>query len=220
VRQQLSNWFRAKRDRLLRQVIAAAPRRGETLQLLDLGGRAYYWRRLGTDFLREHKVHVTLLNLTDLELYAGDEDPTLFTYLVGDACKLDLADNSFDLCHSNSVIEHVGLAWQMEAFAGEVRRIAPSHFVQSPNFWFPIDPHFWRLPLVHWTPRPLRAHLMRWLPLATAGRAPDMISAYRFADSSQMLSKAQMRALFPDSRLHAERFMLLAKSYTAVRLAK
>ena len=215
---QLSKWISAGRARLVRKAIVAEERRGEMLQLLDLGGRASYWRRLGEDFLRQHKVHVTLLNLTDAELYMGDEDAALFTYLVGDACALDMADNSYDLCHSNSVIEHVGLAWQMEAFAREVRRVAPSHFVQTPNFWFPIDPHFWRLPLLHWLPRPLRARLMRWLPLATAGRAPDMISAYRFADSSQMLSRAQMMALFPDSRLHAERFLLLAKSYIAVRL--
>lgn len=216
--QRLSCWFRARRDRLLRQVIASAPRRDGTLQLLDLGGTASYWRRLGEDFLRQHKVRVTLLNLTDAELGAGEADASLFAFLVGDACALDMADNSFDLCHSNSVIEHVGLAWRMEAFAAEVRRIAPSHFVQTPNFWFPIDPHFWPMPLVHWLPRPLRARLMLWLPLATAGRAPDLLSAYRFADSSMMLGKAQLRALFPASRIHAERVLLLAKSYTAVRL--
>jgi len=215
----LSDRFRAGRDVLLRDVIASAPRRGTTLRILDLGGRGVYWQRLGLDFLRERSVVIDILNLTETEHYAAEDGSDVFSYVVGDACALPYADGSYDLCHANSVIEHVGLWRDMERFAREVRRVAPSYYVQSPNFWFPVDPHFWRLPFQHWLPRPARARLMQWLPLATAGRARGLSEAYGFVDSSRMVSRAQMRCLFPDAALHAERVLLLAKSYTAVRKA-
>ncbi len=217
----LSDRFRAGRDVRLRELIATAPRRGEELRILDLGGRADYWRWVGLDFLREQKVRIDILNLSVEEQRVQEEGEDVFTYVVGNACALDYGDDSYDLCHANSVIEHVGFAWDMERFAGEARRVAPAIFIQTPNYWFPVDPHFWKLPFIHWLPRPLRARLMLLLPLATVGRAPDLAAAYRFADSSLMLGKAQMRYLFPDARLVAERVLgLFAKSYTAIRLRR
>src|SRR3546814_10323990 len=66
---------------------------------------------------------------------------------------------SFDIAHSNSVIEHV-ITWDnMKNFARETRRVAAWHYVQTPYFWFPVDPHFYKLPFYHWLPRPLRAKL-------------------------------------------------------------
>lgn len=216
--QRLSDRFRARRDVLLRRVIALAPRQGETLRILDLGGRGVYWRRVGLDFLREQKVTVDILNLTTSEHQAAEEGGDVFSYVVGNACALDYADGSYDLCHANSVIEHVGLWRDMELFAGEVRRVAPAYFVQSPNFWFPVDPHYWRLPFQHWLPRPIRARLMEWLPLAHPGRrAADLAEAFTLVDSSRMLCRRQMAWLFPDAELHAERVLFLPKSFTAVR---
>ncbi len=217
----LSERFRAGRDVRLRELIAKTPRTGERLRILDLGGRADYWRRVGFDFLREQKVLIDILNLSVEEQHVIEGGEDLFRYVVGNACALEHGDDSYDLAHANSVIEHVGFAWDMERFAGEVRRVAPAYFIQTPNYWFPVDPHFWKLPLIHWLPRPLRARLMLMLPLATMGRAPDLAAAYRFADSSLMLGKAQMRYLFPDAQLVAERVAgLLAKSYTAIRLRR
>lgn len=216
----LSERFRAGRDVLLREVIASAPRRGETLRVLDLGGRGVYWRRVGLDFLREHKVAIDILNLSEREHYTAEEGADVFSYVVGDACALPYADASYDLCHANSVIEHVGLWRDMERFAREVRRVAPAYFIQSPNFWFPVDPHYWRLPFQHWLPRPVRARLMEWLPLAHPGRrAADMAEAYTLVDASRMLTRRQMAWLFPDAELRAERLLFLPKSYTAVRKA-
>jgi hypothetical protein len=219
VKQRLSQRFRSRRNVLLRTVIAAAPRKGEELRILDIGGRADYWQRLGLEFLREQNARVVILNRSDEELRIVEEGIGVLAYALGNGCELDYPDDSFDLCHSNSVIEHVGLAADMERFAAETRRVAPSYFVQSPNYWFPVDPHFWLLPGIHWLPRPIRARMLLWFPLGTFGRAADLREAYRLADSSQMVSRSQMRFLFADARMHAERFLLFfVKSITAIRI--
>lgn len=216
LKQKMSENFRRKRDNMLRTFIAAAPRKEPVLKIIDLGGSAVYWKRVGHDFLRQQNAFVTLINITESELKAEDAPEDLFAQQVGNACKLDMADNSFDICHSNSVVEHVGGWQEMLGFGREVNRIAPSHYIQTPNFWFPIDPHFASAPAIHWMPRPMSARLMEWFPIATAGRAKDASTAFSFVDSSRLLTTRQMRILFPDSEIHFEKLALLSKSIIAI----
>jgi len=215
----LSKRFRQRRDALLRRTIATCPRRDETLRILDVGGQVAYWRRFGLEFLAQHKVHVTLVNITELNLGPMTDASAMFSSEIANGCALPFDDNAFDLCHSNSVIEHVGLWRDMQAFARETRRVAPSYYVQSPNFAFPIDPHFWAMPGFHWFPRPLRAAMVWRLPLATGGRAADLSQAYDMVDSARLLTRGQMRVLFPEAELATERLMLLPKSYSAIHVA-
>ncbi|ANU07650.1 methyltransferase domain-containing protein [Paraurantiacibacter namhicola] len=212
----LSTRFRNARDVKLRDALARAPRHGEALRILDLGGRTEYWKRVGYDFLTELGVSITLQNLHESEIVPDPGAPKgLFDWAIGNACDLDHADKSFDFTHSNSVIEHVGLWREMEAFASEARRVGVSYYVQTPNFWFPVEPHFWSFPMNHWLPRPMRAGLMRHMKLATAGKAKDVGEAYRFVDSARLLTKGQMRFLFPEAEISAERVALLPKSLIA-----
>lgn len=214
----LSKFFRSRRDALLRDVISSTPRRGAILELVDIGGRAEYWHRVGLDFLKTQRVRITLVNLTQSELGESD-DPTIFAKAIGDARALDFPDFAFDLAHANSVIEHVGLWHDTEAFAREMQRVAPAFYCQTPNFWFPIEPHFPLVPCNHWLPRPIRANLMQLLPLGYGGRrAQDVAHASAMLDSARLLTRAQLRSLFPNARIHAER-LVLAKSYIAVQTA-
>ena len=216
ITRRISSWFRARRDERLKALIATTPRSGETLKIIDIGGSISYWRRVGIDFLINQKVRIDLVNLSDDEFYRSADDDQIFSCMIGDARATGLPDMSYDLCHSNSVIEHVGLWWDFESCANEIRRIAPVYYVQTPNFWFPVDPHFWRFPTIHWLPRPARIRLIQMLPLAFSGRAPDYRTACEFADDARLLNRAQMRCLFPEAELHAERFLLLAKSFIAI----
>lgn len=216
-KQRMSENFRRKRDKLLRGFITNAPRKKKTLEIIDLGGSAIYWKRVGHNFLREQNVFVNLVNLTEEELKVSSAPTDIFAYHIGNACKLDFADHSFDICHSNSVIEHVGGWRDMLDFAHEAQRVAPSLYIQTPNFWFPIDPHFASAPMIHWMPRPIRARLMEHFPIATAGKAKDPSTAFGFVDSSRLLTTRQMRALFPDSEIHFEKLAMLSKSIIAIR---
>lgn len=219
-KQRISESFRGKRDKFLRDLLSQAPKRNGVLQILDLGGRTAYWKRLGYDFLTAIGARVTVQNLYQSEIENDPDIPSgLFEFATGNACALNYPDKHFDFCHSNSVIEHVGLWRDMEAFARETRRSAHSYYVQTPNFWFPIEPHFSSFPMNHWLPRPVRAELMMRMNLATAGKAGDVGAASTFVDSARLLTKRQMGFLFPESELKLERVALLPKSIIAYHIA-
>lgn len=214
---RLSPWFRERRARHLKELLVRAKTPGQPLRVIDLGGRYEFWRRVGTDFLDEHGIQVTVLNLTENEAGEPPNPHPAIACAVGDACSLEFADGAFDVVVSNSVIEHVG-SWQnMIDFANNVRRLGKTYYCQTPNFWFPIDPHFWKLPLFHFLPPPTRAWLLRTFPLATAGRIPDVLASFHVVEGSRLLSRTQMAVLFPAATLRAERFLgVFVKSYTAI----
>lgn len=219
LRRRLSGYFRNKRAALLRNFIAQIAEGKDRVRILDVGGRPQYWKQIGLQFLSEHRVTVTILNLypTELEGVEGNERG-VFETVVGDACAMTFPDGYFDIVHSNSVIEHVETWQNMKAFARETRRVGKTYYVQTPNFWFPIDPHYYALPLFHWLPRPVRARLLGKLPLAMMGRAQDVDKEFETVDAARLLDSRQMRFLFPDATMKVERVAGLTKSMIAIRL--
>ncbi len=221
LQKRLSDRFRAARDVGLRRLIQAE-RAGVagTFRILDLGGRADYWARVGFGFLEAEDVEVVCINHTEAELYANEDKHPRLTARVGDARALDLANNSFHLVHSNSVVEHVGSFADKRAFAGEVRRLAPAYYVQTPYFWFPIDPHWPRFPMFHWLPLSFRQKLLRRFRLGWGGPCRDIDHAMRDLEGTVLLDWSMMATLFPDGRQRAERFALLPKSVIAERRSR
>jgi hypothetical protein len=147
-----SRW-RSKRFRrfllpMLKEVRAARGR----LRILDVGGTSQYWRPYQAE-LRTLDAAITLLNLQQLDDIRNEN------FRHGSATDVPFPDGAFDLVHSNSVIEHVGPWLQMLKAAAEIRRLANAYYVQTPNFWFPVEPHF-RAPLLHFLPEQLRARLV------------------------------------------------------------
>ncbi len=220
--QSLSGRFRARRDLILRAMVERcragqpASLRAGPFRIVDLGGTADYWRRVGFDWLDANDIRITCVNLFASEF--GDDQHPRIECIVGDVTNMaGHADNSFDFVHSNSVVEHVGQWRQMRAFATEVRRLAPSYYVQTPNFWFPVDPHFYRLPMFHWLPARLRVALLRRFKIGWARPTGELDHAMQILDGTILIDRTQMRALFPDARIINERLGGLAKSLIAVR---
>lgn len=109
-------------------------------------------------------------------------------------------DDSFDVCWSNAVVEHVGThrdRWAAQVrFLSEIRRVARAGFVTTPNRHFPIEVHT-RTPLLHWLPRPMfHAYLRR------TGRA------WAAGDYMDLLTMADMRALLREAGI--ERYRIVA----------
>lgn len=210
-KEALSRAFRRRRFRLFLSLVDRVLSTHSTCRILDIGGEPQFWTTVG-DLLGTRDVRVTLLNQT---VYAFND--ATFTAVVGDARDLSFfADMSFDLVHSNSVIEHVGRWRDMQAMAREVRRLAPSYLVQTPNFWFPIEPHCSTL-FFHWMPEPMRVSLLMRRPRSHWGQAPDVDTAMRQVQSATLLDCRALATLFPDATIHRERLLGLTKSLIAVR---
>lgn len=181
-------------------------------KIIDIGGRFDYWLYL-KKMWEDRPLTVTLVDLEPTEV-----EDTRFVSIRGNACNLsEFADMSFDIAFSNSVLEHVGTWKHKTSMAQEVRRIAPRYFIQTPNFWFPVEPHFRSL-FFHWLPRPVRRFLIMHRNFAFHRKADCFTEAYRIIDDADLLDHADMVELFPDARIEKERFaIILTKSLIAVR---
>jgi hypothetical protein len=208
----LSARFRRARSARVLSLIRTIYRASGACRIIDLGGEPNYWRVFNANELRANGVQITLVNPA-----AQVVDDPMFDSLAGDACALpQFADGAFDLAHSNSVIEHVGDWPRVEAFAHELRRLAPRYYVQTPYFGFPIEPHF-STPFFHWRSEQARAKRLMARRYGFCERQPDMGAAMRAVQSARLLDKAQFRFLFPDAVHVDERVLGLTKSLVAFR---
>jgi hypothetical protein len=179
-------------------------------RVLDVGGTSYNWD------LSPVRPRLTLLNLERTRSEAGEG----ITLVVGDGRALPFPDGAFDIVFSNSVIEHIGSDKGREEFAAEIRRVGRHYWVQTPNRWFPVEPHL-VTPLVHFLPRRWQERLVRratvweWL----ARPRPDQREYYieHYLRDIRLLDAEGLRRLFPDARVKRERAFGLTKSLIALK---
>ena len=129
------------------------------------------------------------------------------TTMLGDATEMPFADGEFAVAFSNSVIEHVPAELQA-AFAAEVRRVSERYFIQTPNRWFPIEPHY-QFPFFQFLPERARRFLNRHFTLGFQPKG--------YWEPIELLTARDMQRLFPDATIHRERVLGLTKSLMAVR---
>ena len=163
-------------------------------RILDLGGTPTNWAFLSV------RPRVTLLNITP---YGAALAPNM-SEVLGSATAVPFDDLSFYIVYSNSVIEHLFSRKAQHLFADEVRRLAPRHYGQTPNYWFPVEPHCWGLGL-QYLPRKLRPWGYRYLSVWGWSARPPKAVCEDWADEIRLLSAGDMRALFDDSDLWIER---------------
>lgn len=124
--------FRHKRFSYFTSLINNLPR---PLKILDVGGTDIFWKKMN---FKEKGVKVSLLNLVKFPNINAN-----FKSIVGDAINMShFKDQEFDVVFSNSVIEHLGSLENQREMAKEIRRVGKYYFVQTPNRFFFIEPHF------------------------------------------------------------------------------
>jgi hypothetical protein len=206
--------FRSRRFEAVQRLMEAVLAERGSCHILDLGGTETYWF-VADRFIREHKgkLKITLVNTEEQTIHRTD----LFDFVLGSATEAALmAGRRFDLVFSNSVIEHVGSHRDMERFALNVRRLADRYYVQTPNFWFPYEPHF-RFPGFQYLPAAVRAQLIMTAPLGFFPRIGDRAEAREIIRTHRLISTRHMRALFPDADISFEKLWKLNKSIVAIR---
>ncbi len=206
--------FREKRFALFLSLLEDTFKERGEVNIIDIGGTRTYWNMLPEHLLQDMKMHLTIVNIPGMPL---PEDDAHFSYVSADGCDLALfEDKSFDIAHSNSVLEHVGDWNRMVQFAKETSRLGKRYFVQTPNFWFPIEPHC-MTPFFHWFPRPLRAWLLMHFTLGHFPRQAHIGDAIGVVDSARLVNKKMFRELFSDAEISGERILFLTKSHIAIR---
>lgn len=208
--------FRKKRIRPFMRMIEKVFREKGSVSILDIGGTRQYWKIVGDDFLSHHNVTITVVNLPE-EIQPKEDE--LFKFVLGDATGdlwSVLDKTAFDLIHSNSVIEHVGDWSKMTRFARNIAEFQGGYFVQTPNFWFPVEPHCMTL-FFHWLPKPTRVALVCWRSLGHWRRAKTVSEAVYMVETVRLLSRSMFFALFPDADIVPEKFLFLNKSFVAIR---
>lgn len=123
-------------------------------------------------------------------------------FVIADACELPFEDNSFDIGYSNSLIEHISPP-RRPAFAREIQRVSHRHWVQTPNYWFPVEPHA-LLPGVQFLPDRVRRIAWRASP-----------RNLNYEDSLRLLRRTELADLFNDAVILSERLGPLTKSFVA-----
>ena len=195
-------YFRTRRMRQFEAMF----RPDERTRILDVGGYEMNWT-----FLRAAP-QVVMVNLEDEERTTGR-----FTKTRGDGRALPYADRAFDIAYSNSVIEHVGTDEDREAFAREIRRVARRYYVQTPNRWFPVEPHMMTVG-IHWLPVPVQRRVVRPFTVWGWVDRPDQERVDEVIRTTRLLDREELARLFPDARILEEKVMGLTKSLIAVRL--
>ena len=199
--------FRARRLEWFANVISPTPQS----TILDVGGYPWFWQGTKSPY------KITLLN-PHVVPGLSEQFANTFEFVVGDGCKLQYPDKTFDIVFSNSVIEHVGTYAAQQAFAAEARRVGRALWIQTPAREFFIEPHL-LTPFIHYFPRSLQSRLLRYFTVWGWMTKPGPAEVKGFLDEVRLLSYAEMQELFPDCQILREKAMGFTKSYVAVRTA-
>lgn len=213
----LSSRFRSRRDaRFLGPLIAELERTlGRPVRILDVGGRVETWTN--NDVVESAAVErIVVTNFG--EKPASSDHPKIASQSGVDARAMEFADGQFDLVFSNSVIEHIPGRAGQRRMVEECRRVARCLYIQTPNRWFPIDPHH-PFPGFQFLPLRAKVFLLQRLPIDRIGRIRKRGAAEWSARQVELLSARQFRGLFPTGarvRIERERLLLLSKSLIAI----
>ena len=199
--------LRRQRFEILLEMIQGFP---QPVAILDIGGTQQYWDMMIANVSFSQQIVVTLLN----------SEPVIstrpnFIALVGDGRAMpQFGDYQFDIVFSNSTIEHVGNIEDQRAMANEIMRVGQKYYIQTPNRYFPIEPHF-VFPFFQFLPISLRIWLVQHFDLGWFPKIPNRSEAMKEVSSIRLLNGSEVETLFPNATIFREKFWHITKSFVA-----
>lgn len=223
--QKLFSGFSERSRAERRELFYRAFEIGPNTTILDVGSEdgSNIARLLANTPVQPENVYIADIDRRSVE--SGAQNHGFKPVLLNEGCPLPFEDGFFDIVYCSSTLEHATVPkdeiWSLRSgrvfrqrslqtqtqLANEISRVGKQFFVQTPSRTFPIESHSW-LPFVGMLPREFEVPLFRltnkfWVK----GTIPDFY----------LLSMAEMKVLFPDGEISAERKFGFAKSWIAIR---
>ena len=174
--------------------------------ILDVGGKINFWVNRG--LAGNTNFEITLINI--------EKEKSLYSNIktkMGDATDLSpFNDKSFDIVHSNSVIEHLYCFENQKKMASEIIRVGQKYIVQTPNKYFFLEPHY-LLPFFQFIPDKLKYLILTKTKMSRL-KTWDKNFAKQYIKEIRLLSLKEMKLLFPNSKIYFEKFLGMNKSFT------
>ena len=200
----LSNKFRRKRIEIFKKLLNKYK---SPVKILDLGGTQEFWENM--DLISE-EFQITIVNTELIN--------TKYENLISirkDARDLsEFRNKEFDIVFSNSLIEHVGNFTVQKTMAEEISRIGKSYFIQTPNYYFPLEPHF-LFPYFQLLPKKLKIYLLCHFNLGWFKKS-EKSEAKKIIDSIELLKYKELKELFPSALIIREKFSGITKSFICI----
>ena len=208
----LSARMRRKRMRYLDAAIASFPE--GPISIADLGGTASFWQMNLQHLSHSSRIaKIDIFNLEPVMEEVADVGNVQIAQFEADVTSLpQVAEKTYDIVFSNSVVEHVGNLLAQRKFANEVVRVGKCYVVQTPNRSFPIEPHFY-VPFFPYMPLGTRAWLHQKCKLGWLDAEPDPLQARIDCDQTRLLTRGELALLFPGAQIHREWLCGMVKSF-------
>jgi len=206
-RGSLLNKFRKRRFTFFLEKIQDIER---PVMILDVGGEVDFWDSMDLENRAEFKI--TILNVQIRNAHRRD-----FILIKGDGRDMhQFADKSFDLVFSNATIEHLPSFSDQTRMAREIKRVGKKYFVQTPNRYFPIEPHF-IFPFFQFCPHRLQIYMLTHFNMGFFTKT-NRAQAEEVTNNIRLLTQSELKILFPKAKIYKEKVCGLTKSFTAYEL--
>lgn len=200
------NYFRPRRKRAF---MKRFPEIAQGASVVDIGGTTSWWKE---DFPKS--LDVCIVNIDDD--HREDVIASGFSFHQADARALPFADGQFHLSFSNSVIEHVGTLEDQRRFGREALRCSRKLYLQTPNKWFPVEPHMMTVG-VQWLPFWIARKLVRYFSLWGLIAKPTQQQVDEMLSTIRLMTRSELESIFPDATITEEKALGLTKSFIVIR---
>jgi hypothetical protein len=207
-----SNKLRQRRFLLFKTFLLQHYSQSDSLiKIIDIGGRPSIWERNLIELQQVFPKTRFEITVANIQQYSSDFD-NIQCVLANATSMKQFRDDEFDVAFSNSVIEHVGEYKAQEKMSKEVLRIGKKFFIQTPNYYFPIEPHF-LFPCFQFLPLEIKVWLISNFDLGWRKKTSNRENALMLINSVKLLTRKQLMALFPEGKIFEERILALTKSF-------
>lgn len=199
----LGNQFREKRFSFF---LEKMNKMQKPVTILDVGGKVNFWVNRG--LAGDTNYEITLINIEKEKSNYNN-----INFVNGNATDLGQFNNkSFDVVHSNSVIEHLYNFENQKKMALEILRVGQKHIIQTPNKNFFMEPHY-LLPFFQFLPEKLQYKILTKTKLSRLKKW-DKNFAKQYIKEIRLLNLKEIKVLFPNSKIYFEKFLGMVKSFT------